>query len=565
MFRCRPHDFGGAFVIAVTTGTVRVDRQVFWSALLLIGVICVPVMLAPERGQQALDAVLGLLTGKFGWLYLWFAAAVFGFLIWLACSKYGRIRFGAQQDRPEFSTLSWMAMIFTASIGGGIMYWGVIEWAYYYNDPPMQMTPGSVEAAHWAATYPMFHWGFTAWGLFCLPALALAYVYHVRKQRTLRLSDACRGVIGDRADGWLGRLIDVLFIFGLVGAAGTSLGLEVPVVSDGLARITPLQQGSVLDVMVITVWTLLFGASVFFGLQKGLRRLADVNIWLAFGLGAFILVMGPTVFVIDTFTNSVGLLFQNFVEMSFYTDPVGGSGFEEDWTVFYWGWWISYAPFVGLFVARISKGRTIRGMISGMCLAGSAGCWVSFALLGNTAMFYQISDVLPVAEIVSSQGDTAGIMAALSQLPLGGAVVAVFVLLVVLFLATTLDSSAYTMAAVSSLELPRGTEPARWHRVFWAVVLAGVSIVLMYVGGLEALQTLSIITAFPLIFVLALVLESLRRWLLADQRERDRSGDAETEVGAATAAVETTPADSTAAEGTVLARAPSAAIPRNGA
>ncbi|NYH78304.1 BCCT family betaine/carnitine transporter [Actinopolyspora biskrensis] len=538
------------------------DRQVFWSALLLIGVICVPVMLAPERGQQALDAVLGLLTGKFGWLYLWFAAAVFGFLVWLACSKYGRVRFGAEKDRPEFSTLSWMAMIFTASIGGGIMYWGVIEWAYYYNDPPMQMAPGSVEAAHWAATYPMFHWGFTAWGLFCLPALALAYVYHVRKQRTLRLSDACRGVLGDRADGWLGRLIDVLFIFGLVGAAGTSLGLEVPVVSEGMARITPLEQGSVLDVTVIAVWTLLFGASVFFGLQKGLRRLADVNIWLAFGLGAFILVLGPTVFMIDTFTNSIGLLFQNFVKMSFYTDPVGGSGFEEDWTVFYWGWWISYAPFVGLFVARISKGRTIRGMISGMCLAGSAGCWVSFALLGNTAMFYQVSDVLPVADIVSSQGDTAGIMAALSQLPLGGLVVAVFVLLVVLFLATTLDSSAYTMAAVSSRELPRGTEPARWHRVFWAVVLAGVSIVLMYVGGLEALQTLSIITAFPLIFVLALVLESLRRWLVADRRQRNRSDEAETDTGTD---ADTATADSTAAEGTESAEPPSVSALRNGA
>ncbi|SFE39155.1 betaine/carnitine transporter, BCCT family [Actinopolyspora alba] len=492
------------------------DRRVFWWSLLLVGVICVPVMIAPERGQQALDAVLGLLTGQFGWLYLWFAVAVFGFLVWLGCSRYGKVKFGTEQDKPEFSTLSWLAMIFTASIGGGIMYWGVIEWAYYYNDPPMQMNSGSVEAAHWAATYPMFHWGFTAWGLFCLPALALAYVYHVRKQRTLRLSDACRGVLGRHADGWIGRVIDVLFIFGLVGAAGTSLGLEVPMVSGGLAEITPLRPGMVLDVAVIVVWTLLFGVSVFLGLQKGLRRLADINIWLAFGLGAFILVMGPTVFMIDTFTNSVGILLQNFVEMSFYTDPVGGSGFEEDWTVFYWGWWISYAPFVGLFVARISKGRTIRGMIAGMCLAGSAGCWIAFALLGNTAMFYQIADIVPVADIVRSQGNVAGTMAALSQLPLGTTVLAVFVLLVVLFLATTLDSSAYTMAAVSSRELPRGADPARWHRVFWAVVLAAVSIALMYAGGLEALQTLSIITAFPLIFVLALVAESLRRWLRAD-------------------------------------------------
>ncbi|GAB3289784.1 BCCT family transporter [Parasphingorhabdus pacifica] len=493
----------------------------FWPALLLVGIICVPVALVPEQGKNALDLILGVLTGKFGWLYLWFAVAVAGFLGWLVFSRHGRVKFGDPDDEPEFSTLSWLGMIFTSAIGGGIMYWGIIEWAYYYDDPPMGMQPRSVEAAHWAATYPMFHWGFTAWGLFCLPALALTYVYHVRKQKTLRLSDACRGVIGDRADGWLGRGIDVLFIFGLIGAAGTSLGLEVPVVSEGLATLLPVDKGLVLDVAIILVWTGLFGCSVFLGLQKGLKRLANINVWLAFGLGAFLLVAGPTVFMIDTFTNSVGILLQNVVEMSFYSDPVGGSGFEEDWTIFYWGWWISYAPFVGLFVAKISKGRTVRGMIGALCLAGSAGCWLAFGLLGNTALFYEINKIVPVADIVQQDGDTAAIMTTLSALPLGSVAVVIFTLLLVLFLATTLDSSAYTMAAVSSAHLPRDADPARWHRVFWAVVLAGVSIVLMYAGGLEALQTLSIITAFPLIFVLILVMVSFRRWLVDDARQRE--------------------------------------------
>ncbi len=504
---------------------MRIDKQVFWFSLLLVAVICVPVILAPERGKQALDAVLGVLTGSFGWLYLWFTVVVFGFLVWLACSRHGRVKLGDPGDKPEFSTLSWIAMIFTSAIGGGIMYWGVIEWAHYYNEPPMGMAPRSVEAAHWAATYPLFHWGFTGWGLFCLPALALAYVYHVRKQRTLRLSDACRGVLGHWADGWVGRVIDVLFIFGLVGAAGTSLGLEVPIVSDGIAELTPLAPGMLLDVMVVVAWTALFGASVFLGLQKGLKRLADFNVWLAFALGAFILAVGPTVFMLDTFSNSVGILLQNFVKMSLYTDPVGGSSFTEDWTVFYWGWWISYAPFVGLFVAKISKGRTIRGMIAGICLAGSAGCWLAFTLLGNSALYYEIANIVPVADIVASQGNTAAIMATLSSMPLGALVLAVFVVLVVVFLATTLDSSAYTMAAVASREMPRDADPARWHRVFWAVVLAGVSLTLMYAGGLEALQTLSIITAFPLIFVLGIVLVSFHRWLTTDQDHPEAGGD----------------------------------------
>ncbi|WP_343231416.1 BCCT family transporter [Saccharopolyspora ipomoeae] len=499
-----------------TGGKVRIDRRIFGFSVLLVALICVPVMIAPERGQQALDALLGVLTGKFGWVYLWFAAAVAAFLGWLAFSRYGRVKFGGRDDKPEFATHSWLAMIFTSGIGGGIIYWGVIEWSYYYVEPPMHIQPRSTEAADWAAAYPLFHWGFTAWGLFCLPALALAYVYHVRKQRTLRLSDACRGVIGDRADGWLGRLIDVLFIFGLIGAAGTSLGLEVPLVSEGIAAMTPLEKGTPLDIGIVVVWTALFGVSVFLGMQKGLKRLADVNVWLALVLGVFILVVGPTVFLIDTFTQSFGILLQNFVEMSFYTDPVGRSGFEETWTIFYWGWWIAYAPFVGLFTAKISKGRTVRGMIGAMCLAGSAGCWLAFMLLGNTSLWMEINKIVPVADIVQDQGDTAGIIATLAHLPFGSFAVVAFLLLMVVFLATTLDSSAYTMAATASKDLPQDAEPARWHRVFWAIVLAAVSVILMYTGGLEALQTLSIITAFPLIFVLVLVAISLARWLRED-------------------------------------------------
>lgn len=509
-------------VIDASTAGVRLDKRVFWFSLLLVAVIVVPVAIAPKRGKLALDAILDFLTGKFGWLYLWFAVAVAGMLIWLVVSRYGRITFGDPGEQPEFSTPSWISMIFTAGIGGGIMYWGVIEWAYYYNEPPMGLKPRTAEAAEWAAAYPMFHWGITAWALFCLPALALAYAYHVRKQRTLRLSDACRGVIGDRADGWLGRLIDVLFIFGLVGAAGTSLGLEVPVVSDSISAITPLEPGPLLDVGVIAAWTGMFGASVFLGLRKGLKRLADFNVWLAAALGAFILIAGPTVFLIDTFTNSLGLVLQNVLRMSFYSDPVRGSGFEEDWTIFYWGWWISYAPFVGLFSAKISKGRTVRGMIGAMCLVGSLGCWVAFALLGNTGLFYEIKNLVPVADLVARQGDTAGIMATLQQLPLGDLALGMFVLLLVVFLATTLDSSAYTMATVASEELPRDADPARWHRVFWCVVLASVSIVLMYAGGLDTLQTLSVITAFPLIFVLIVVMVSFYRWVTTDTRAREQ-------------------------------------------
>lgn len=418
-------------------------------------------------------------------------------------------------------------MIFTAGIGGGIMYWGVIEWAYYYTEPPFGMEPRSVEAGHWAATYPLFHWGFTAWALYCLPALPLAYLFHVKKKPTLRLSEACRGVIGRHADGWLGTIIDVFFIFGLIGAAGTSLGLEVPMISEGVAELTGASRGLGLDLAIIVVWTALFGTSVYLGLQKGLKVLANINVFLALGLGIFILIAGPTIFILDTFTNSVGILLQNFIQMSFYMDPMGGSGFTETWTVFYWGWWIAYAPFMGLFTARISRGRTMRELILAMLIAGSMGCWVAFALLGNTGLFFQLNDVVPVTGILNEDGGPAAIAATLLGLPLGALALVAFLALLMIFLATTLDSSAYTMAAVASDELREDQEPARWHRVFWAIALAGVAVAMMYAGGLEPLQTLSIITAFPLVFVLIVLMFSFRKWLKEDRPELTQTAEAD--------------------------------------
>lgn len=501
-----------------------VDKRIFSMALVLVGVISIPILLAPEAGKATIDAVLSFITDTFGWLYMWAAILIFGLLVWLAASKYGRVKFGAPDSRPEFSTVSWIAMLFTAGIGGGIMYWGVIEWAYYYTSPPRGIEPESVAAANWAATYPLFHWGFTAWSIYCFPAVILAYAFHVRRRGTLRLSDACRGIIGDRADGWVGKLIDVLFIFGIVGAAGTSLGLEVPILAEGVAALTPIAQGLSLNVGIIVVWTAIFGVSVFLGLQKGLKRLADINVYLALGLGIFILVAGPAIFIVDMFTNSIGLLLQNFVQMSFYMDPVRDSGFTETWTVFYWGWWIAYAPFIGLFAARISKGRTIRGLISAMLVAGSLGCWVAFAILGNTGLYFQINDIVPVTQILNDQGGTAAIVAIMQGLPLGALALVVFLALLVIFLATTLDSSAYTMAAVASRELHPDEDPARWHRVFWAIALATVSVALMAAGGLEPLQTLSIITAFPLIFILGIAALSFRKWLIEDRPEEKIAG-----------------------------------------
>lgn len=497
----------------------KIQPITFWGSLAAIAILIAPLALGPERGVTLMNEVRNWITANLSWLYLWFTVAIFAVLIRLAVGRVGAIKFGGADAKPEFSTISWIAMLFTAGIGSSLLYWGAIEWAYYYTGPPFGLEANSAEAARWASTYGLFHWGFTAWAVYCLPAVVIAYAFHQRGYRVLNLSQACRGILGKQADGWLGKVIDIFFIFGLVGGVGTSLGLGTPMVAEGISNLTGIPQGLGLNIGIILLWTLLFGLSSFLGLKRGIRRLADFNLYLAAIVGIFILAVGPTLFILNTFTNSVGLLLQNFVHMSFFLDSIGGTDFTEAWTIFYWAWWIAYAPYIGLFTARISRGRTIRQLITAMLLAGSVGCWLVFAILGNTGMYFELNGIVPVTDILANSGAPAAIISILEALPFSGLLLVVFLVLFLVFMATTLDSSAYTLASVTTNKLDSGQEPARWQRMFWSFVLAAVAIVMMAGGGLEPLQNLTIITSVPLLLVLTLMTLSLRRWLQEDLRK----------------------------------------------
>jgi BCCT family betaine/carnitine transporter len=499
------------------TKSAPIDKQVFWPALIVVVAAIVPLVAFPDQSAAVLNRVMSFITHSFGFLFLWFTAAALGVLLWFAFGKYGAVRFGGEDAEPEFRTLSWIAMLFCAGIGTSLLYWATIEWVYYYQAPPFGLEAGSAEAADWAAMYGLFHWGPLAWALYCVPALPIAYAFHNRKIPFLRISQACRGVIGDRADGAVGKIIDVLFIFGLVGGTGTSLGLGTPILSESISSLLHIERTFALDAFVIVIWTAIFGTTVYLGMEKGIKRLADANVYLGFSLLAFVLVFGPTVFILDTFTNSLGLLVTNFVKMSFYTDPVGASGFPQRWTVFYWAWWIAYAPFMGLFVARISRGRTIREVVGANLVWGSLGCWLFFATFGNTALHDQLKGTVPVISIMNEVSPQAAIVAVVNALPLGTFVLVLFVAMAFIYSATTLQASAYTIASVASRGLVAGeSEPLRWNRLFWAIALGGMAVALMYLGGLRPLQTASLIVALPLIFVITLSVWSLLRWLKED-------------------------------------------------
>ncbi|MDJ0812265.1 MAG: BCCT family transporter [Woeseiaceae bacterium] len=494
----------------------RIDWPSFGACVAIIVVVGLTLLVAPDAAAERLSALYEFIAIEFGIFYLLASVAAIGFLVWLASSRFGRVRLGAEDSKPEFRTLSWVAMLFCAGVGAGLMYWCATEWAFYFESPPFGAEPRSPEAAEWASTYGLFHWGFTAWAFYCLPAIAIAYPFYVRRKTVLRFSLSCNELLGGKDHGPAARVIDFLFMIALIGGAATSLGFSSPMIAACLAWLFGVETGFSLEVVVVAICVGLFVLSVWLGLTRGIKRLSDINMYLALGLLLFILVVGPTVFLLKTSLNGLGVLTQNFVRMNFWTDPFTSSGFVESWTIFYWAWWIAFAPYVGLFITRISGGRTIRQVVAGMLLFGSLGSWIFYMVIGNYSLFLQLENQLDFVGIMNSVSGNAAIVAMLETLPLAGIVITVFAVVSIVFAATTYDSASYSLASGATLHLTAGDNPARWHRVFWAFALAVLPIALMFIGGLKAMQSVLLVVSLPILVVGVLMAVSLVKSLRAD-------------------------------------------------
>ncbi len=495
----------------------KVDWPSFVASVAIILVASISLVLFPESGARFLADLYAFISGHFAFVYLLAGVATLGLLIWLAMGRFGKVRLGSDNEKPEFSTLSWTAMLFCAGVGAGLLFWAPVEWAYYIDAPPFGLEAGSTAAAEWASTYGMFHWGPTAWAFYCLPTIAVAYPFYVKKVPYLRLSTSCHYFLAGKENSAAARLIDWLFMIGLLGGAGTSLGFSTPMIAAAVGRIAGWEADFGLEFGVVVVSVILFSASVWLGLRKGIKRLSDINMWLAFVLLAFVLLVGPTIFLLNTSINSVGLMAQNFIRMNTWTDVFSNSGFVKNWTVFYWAWWIAYGPFVGLFVTRISGGRTIRQVIFGMLVYGSLGSALFYMTLGNFGLHLEITQTQAITSVLTDAGQPAAIVAILDQLPFAGAVIGIFALIALIFSATTYDSASYILASCATRQLKAKEDPARWHRVFWAFMLAVLPLTLMFLGGLKTIQSATLIVSLPLIFVGVLMAVSLVKQLQADQ------------------------------------------------
>lgn len=500
---------------------LKTDWTMFLTTATVIALICLPIVAFHEHAARVITDAYDAITNRFGFLYLWYGTGLVAFLIWLACSRYGEVRLGDADDRPEFSTLKWVGMLFCAGVGAGLLYWSVIEWSYYIDKPPYGLAAGSAAAAEWAASYGIFHWGPTGWAIFCLPTLAIAYPYYVRKIPYLRLSTGCSAYLPGGVTSRRGRLIDFFYMINLIGGTATSLGLSTPMIAANIAELSGLEHDFVLEIAVVLGCIAIFGTSAYFGLKKGFARLADATMFFAFALLFFVLAVGPTLFILKMGTNSVGLVLQNFIRMNTWTDPVTSSGFVENWTIFYWAWWIAYAPFVGIFVTRISRGRTIREVIGGMLTFGSIGAALFYIVFGNYAMYLDLNGIFDASQLVANGGEPEAITKIFTSLPLGKIALAAFAAVATLLLATTYDSASYTLASVSTQRLEAGRNPARWNCVFWACCLGILPVTLMFVeGGLKVVLSATIVFSLPLIAIGVLTAMSLTKMLREDVPER---------------------------------------------
>jgi transporter, betaine/carnitine/choline family len=482
-----------------------IDKKVLiisWIALLALSL---PIILFPEASGAVVGTLNGWVLDYLGAPYMWFGIFCLIFCIYIIVSRYGKVHLGDKGEKPEFKTFSWAAMLFCCGVGAGVLYWGFIEWGYYFQAPPLGLEYGTWQAGEMAPAYGFFHWGPTAWAIYAVSACTFGYIMFVRKSNVLKCSEGCRGLLGKKVDGPLGKVIDVFFIFGIVGAVATSLGLANPLVTACICTLFGIEATPMLQIIILLIIVAMFGLSAYSGLNKGIKFLSDSGVWLALLLIAFVFVVGDTKFIYDTTTTAIGLMAQNFIRMSTWLDSIGLSGFPQSWTVFYWAWWAGYAPFLGMFIARISKGRTVKSMVAGSLLFGSAGCILFFGVLGNYGLDLQLSGAFDVVNSLSEIGPANTIVEILLTLPFGKIAVILVALLCFVFAANSYDSASYIIAANSQIRVENG-ESVPILRLIWAFGLSLIPIGFIILDApLATLQTATLVLSIPIAFIIVII------------------------------------------------------------
>lgn len=511
-----------------------IEPVVFWASSALIVVFVLLSFIYTKQMGDTFGHVQKLFSTYAGWVYILGVNFFLGFSIWLLFSRYGDIRLGGHDAKPEFSTWGWFAMLFSAGMGIGLVFWSVAEPMYHFSSPPFGAEASTAEAAKLAMTITLFHWGFHAWGIYAVIALALAF-FAFNRGLPLTIRSAFYPLLGERIYGPIGHAIDVLAVLATMFGLATSLGLGVQQVNAGLTTLFGIASSVMVQIILIAVITSIAIVSVVAGLDKGVRRLSEINMFAAGGLMLFVLIAGPTVFILDSVVQNFGGYIQHLAELSTWTESYKQTEWQHSWTIFYWAWWIAWSPFVGMFIARVSKGRTVREFVAGVLLVPTLLTTLWLTVFGGSALFEELHGGGGIMNAVNANVATA-LYELLARFPLAEITSLLAVFVVVTFFVTSSDSGSLVIDTITSGGHPN---PPVQQKIFWASAEGIVAAALLVAGGLNALQAGVILTGLPFTLVLLMMCFSLHKGLheewLKELAEEIKEVEAKTNAKQATA------------------------------
>ncbi|SFE97037.1 BCCT family transporter [Alteribacillus iranensis] len=497
----------------------------FWTSFTIIFIFALWGALAPEMLATQAETAYGFIADTFGWFYLAFVLCLIIFNFYLAFSKYGSIRLGGDNTRPKYSFFTWIAMLFSTGFGVSIVFWGVAEPMTHFGDPPPFVggleaeTPAAAREAMWNA---FFNNGIHQWASFTFVGLAISYFIYRQEERSL-ISDTMNPVIGDTGKKPLRHTIDIIAVIATVMGVATTLGLSVLQINGGLGSVFGAPTGITTQLIIVSLMFVFFIASTISGLDRGIKYLSNTNLGLALLLMIAVLIFGPTGFILKTITTGIGDYLQNFFQASLRLDHYTNSTWVQDWPIYYWAWTIAWSPFVGMFVARISRGRTVREFVLGVMVAPPLLGIIWIGIFGGTALHFDLFQGTDIAGAVA-QDEATALFSMLENLPMGVVLSVLSIGLLFTFLVTSADSATFVLGMMTS---KGDTNPSVLVKIIWGTLIASLAVILIISAGLEGLQTASLIGALPFSLVLFTVAVSLLMTIRKDYKETRRRKDIE--------------------------------------
>lgn len=502
----------------------QLDGKRFWPSVILLIIVCLLMYNNMEEVQKQVSNIYGWITASFSWFFIIVDTICLLVSLYFIFGKYRNVRLGGNDAKPEFSTFSWAAMIFTSSCGAWLLVYGFLEPVYILSSPPFQLEAGSNVAYEYSQAYAHFHWGPSAWCIYVPITIAIGYQIYNHNSQYNNLSIACNPILKTNPKKISGIAIDIIAIFGAIVSPVISIGTGLPVITNLIQFLLGLGPGTeiMIQLWILFIWAVIFCTSVFLGIKRGIKTFSNINTLAGFLFMIGVGITAGIIYVIEAETNTFGLLFSSMPRMQTYTDAFGQGEFVKGWTASYWGCYMVYMPMMGVFNARISRGRTLKQIAFGQLVLCSIGCWISMACLGNFTLELQKSGAVDLIRILNEQGEGAAVVEIMRHMPFAEIFTGIFIVLCIIFLCTTMDSSTIALAEMTSTpDAGNNRKSIRMNRIIWAAIACFLTFILLTIGGYKSIRLLCLITGLPLGILALVVIFSCLKLLKRDCADKN--------------------------------------------